>query len=181
MRARLTLLAIIAAIAGLAGFYVYFWGQGEVHLLVSPEEKAIVRVDGKPVKPERIEGRHQRYDLPRGVHTVAVEREGSPPREAKLDIKSGFTSLMMPVADDQCFARLDVSKAMYSGASSKALPTIVRRYSGKEPFDIEGSTYLTEKELPNRKKASHSVYLMVDYNCEDANLPDGQLLQELWQ
>jgi hypothetical protein len=151
----------------------YFTGAGKVHL-VGPYDGTAVSVDGKPAQ-ELGEGEHLRLELAQGEHTLAF---GDVSR--KVQVKNGFTELLVPVSEEQCFVLLDVSKSHYDfgHGGGVPLPKLDRRFKGNIG-ELPSHTYFGESALPSSINEGDSCNLLEEVDCEELDLDDSKLITEL--
>lgn len=175
-------LMALTGIAAVMGFN-YMFGDGEVHVVLPEGRTVSVLVDGQPATPGRTVHRHQKFSLKQGKHTFEFkDADSGQSTTAEVSLNNGFAEFVVPVDSTQCFARLDVTKAMYSekrGGQSRAAPEIVERFAQTQPFKLASSTYLDDTEAPNKIKSSQKVYLLLDVPCDTMRQGDAQVLSEL--
>lgn len=176
---RLVLAAIVLIPMGLFMGYTAMFGSGHIVVVASEESPVTVSIDGAAeatVSP----GAHSKFEVKQGRHKAKLStREGS--TEHGFDVSSGFADLLVPASDEQCFVVLDVSKSHYQfgGKESAKFPTITRRVAANDVYDLPGSTYYSEKELPRSIKENSSCHLLLEVDCEMIKLDDLKLLKTL--
>lgn len=177
---RLGLIAAGVLVAGIVGAYQALLGKGELHVLQDEEQRLEVTIDGQPAVATRTQGRHLRYDVAQGTHQVKLKDTGTnAERTLSVNVSSGYTQLVLPVSEEQCFTRLDVTKTMYEGVLNQGgkLPTISGRYEAQGVFDLASETYFSTEEMPEKLKRGRRAHLLLPTPCELLKLEDGKLLQ----
>lgn len=175
----LAALTFIAAVMGVS----YMFGDGDVHVVLPEGRTVSVLVDGQPATPSHTTHRHQRFSLKQGKHTFEFkDADSGQSTTAEVSLNNGFAKFVVPVDSTQCFARLDVTKSMYSDkrtSQNRPAPQIVERIAQTEPFKLDSSTYLDDSEAPSKIKSSQKVYLLLDVPCDTMRQGDAQVLSEL--
>lgn len=146
----------------------YFFGKPSLHL-VAPEGASLeVSVDGQRLAPTTTTENHLTFEVRKGAHLVDITDSVSGTNlKHQVSLSNGFTELVLPANDQQCFARFDVSKAMYEqkGSGGEQPPELKEHYAGATPFELPGSTWLTIKELPERLKKNNRAHLLLPVDC----------------
>jgi hypothetical protein len=176
-RIRLVIVGLGVLFAGAFAGWQYWKGEGTVHVVAPGDSELEVAIDG--AAPQTLQpGEHFKTHLPQGEHQVALSVAGVEKKQ-KVRVTSGFTDLVVP-AEGQCFVNLDVTKSHYESSSSAASPTVDRRFRETTPFDLPGSTYFTDAELPRSLKKRSRAHLMVQIPCEEIEKSDAEILAELF-
>lgn len=163
---RVALAALVLIPMGLFMGYTAAFGSGHA-VVVAPEDGPVsVSIDGAAPKVVAA-GAHQQFELKQGAHTLKLDGAGGAV-ERKVDVKSGFATLLVPANDHQCFVVLDVSKSHYNFGNKPAAkaPTVKTRVASHDIYDLPGSTYYSEEELPSSIKENSSANLLIEGPCE---------------
>lgn len=146
----------------------YFFGKPSIHL-VAPEGSSLeVSVDGQRLAPTKTTENHLTFEVRKGAHLVDITDAASGTNHKhQVSLRNGFTELVLPANEQQCFARFDVSKAMYEqkGSGMQEPPALKERYAGATPFELPASTWLNIKELPERLKKGNRAHLLLPVDC----------------
>lgn len=167
-------------VIGVAGFfgYTYLFGAGTVHLVTDNGRTLELVVDGEVLTPSRSQFGHQRYDVPRGLHTVEVrDPVAQKSKSYSVSIQDGFTELLLPRDEEQCFARIDVTAPLY--LSKGGPPVIKQKWTESAPIELPGTNYFHEEETPRTIKEKARVHLVRPIACATASSPDVAILAEM--
>lgn len=148
---------------GLLGAYLYFSNlppEGEL-VLMSPGEAATVKVDGGDpielgVKVKRT------LELPAGKHEIEILQPVARTLEVEvLDRKT----VIVPLAQPQCYATYDVTNSAYEGSTMP--PLFLDTQVVDEPFPLPYATYLSLDDLPDERSSGQTVKLLVTGTCDE--------------
>lgn len=177
------LFGIYALIGGGALGFMFFLKPGDAHVRCPQGQDYWVTIDDE--QPDVcLSGTSAKYHLKRGKHLVLIEGQKTGDRIVhEIDVGSGFYNKVLPVHEDQCFVRLDVTEHMYTGYYKKGEgippPEIVELYDPHEPFDMPSSSYLSEEDLPESMGEEYAVYLVLDVHCDMLERTDDEILEHL--
>jgi hypothetical protein len=178
MSIRLALALLVMLLVGAGAGYNYLFGKATVHIVMLPEEALTVNLDGQPSASSPSSDGHIELEVRRGKHTFELIAEGAEPTKYELAVKSGFDNWVLPVTTRQCFVRFDISDSHY-GTTGKA-PIVTHRFRGDNPFEVSTSTHLQFSALPQERKSSAKVYLLVDLPCPDLAKNDQELAKDIF-
>jgi hypothetical protein len=179
LKVRLMLLGVIVVGGAVVAGGIYFGGSGELYV-VNDGQRVELSIDGKVVPAATSSKAHVKFDAPQGQHKVTLKNlESGESRSFDVNVSSGFTELVLPMDEDQCFARFDVTKFMYEGTFNKSAnkPTISNRFEASKPFELPSSSYFSVESLPKKLKKRSKAYLMRAVPCEALRRPDPELME----
>ncbi|WP_375770495.1 hypothetical protein NR798_06250 [Archangium gephyra] len=176
-KVKAAIFVFVAGGMGVGAAWNHMMGSGKVHIIVNEGQQVRLLIDGQSLSPASGSGEHLRFDVKQGNHEVKIEDvESGKSRTMALEVDSGFDDYVLPVNEEQCFTRFDVSKTMYEGRGG-GLPTISGKYQAAGPFEMPSSSYFSVEELPQKLKKNSSAYLLLATPCPLHQLEDRQLLQ----
>ncbi|MCP3098699.1 hypothetical protein LZ198_07390 [Myxococcus sp. K15C18031901] len=164
-------LFITLALGSLARRY---FGPGTLHVVTVGNEAVELLVDGKTVEARSTQGDHLAFEVSRGPHEVRLTdvHSGTVIRFL-VDIPNGYSELLLPTREDQCFIRFDMTKVAYAGRDrqrKKQAPTVEDLIPNtNDPITVPSGTYFTQEEMPDEVRSSDKVYLLRDLPCLFAN------------
>ncbi|MEW5738750.1 MAG: hypothetical protein AB1938_07475 [Myxococcota bacterium] len=170
-------LVVPAVLCGL-GFaaYQFISGKGNIELVAPADADLSYTIDGSP--PGKVSrGGHLKIPLEQGKHQLQLESTyGKATRN--VDVKNGFAHLLVPADDGQCFVVMDVSRShfQYGSKPPAKYPTIKARVKSSDIYDLPGSTYFSEKALPQSLKEGNACNLALEVECEHLAKGDTELL-----
>jgi hypothetical protein len=167
---KIRVVLVVGALLVAAGFFLFtkFFGNGTLHVLAVGSTGVELVVDGQPLPPESTRGDHFRFSVPQGPHQVKVtDKSTGKDVSYSVDVQSGFNDFLLPVREDQCFARFDMTEAAYSRSGKEEdLPPVKQRYKNtRAAIELPSSTYFSFEEMPDKRRKRESVYLLRDLPC----------------
>lgn len=160
------LMGVFVALVLLAAHYETASG-GSVHMLM-PRNKMFAMKWDSPLFEIDTFSRHQRRELSRGPHYIAVSDGKGPPSEYGIEIGEGSFDVLVPVDSEQCFVKIELSRD----------PRIVERNIYARPLSLEGVTYVGLDALP--KDPRQGALAVAQVECRDVTLVDAPSLLAGW-
>jgi len=177
---KVAVVGLVVGGMGVGAAWNHMMGSGKVHIVVNEGQQVKLFIDGQSLSPASSSSEHLRFDVAQGAHEVKLEdSESGKTRTYSLTVDSGFDDYVLPVNEEQCFTRFDVSKTMYEGSSGSGgtPPTISGKYQASAPFELPSSSYFSVEELPQQLKKNSSAHLLLATPCPLHQLQDSQLIQ----
>ncbi|MCH9686745.1 MAG: hypothetical protein K0V04_35255 [Deltaproteobacteria bacterium] len=163
---KIILWSLLAALVlSMVGAFIYFQTkapEGQV-VVLAPGEPVTISVDGGPEVTLSERGRHAAW-IGVGQHTVRIL--GDAPRELTFEVTHRRTTIV-PVADPQCYATLDVARSAYDMGGAAHPPRLVRTHETAKPFELTRGHYTSMANIPERRTSGTSVLLLRSASCDD--------------
>jgi hypothetical protein len=96
-------------------------------------------------------------------------------RVLSVDVKTGFSKQVLPLDENQCFARFNVTSSGYNGTGGQ--PALAGSHQADRAFELPSQTYLSGQDMPQKRKKGKSVFLLVAVPCETLRGPPSGLMQ----
>ncbi|GEM_PF-4147571 len=148
----------------LAGAYFYFSNLAPEGKLVfmAPGEASVIVIDGGE-RIELSERQVRTVELESGTHTIEVL---APVELEPFEVEvPEFGTLVVPIADPQCFALMDVAQSAYD-IGKHSSPIFVSATKRDGPFKLESFHYTSMTAVPNERTSGERVYLLGTNTCE---------------
>jgi hypothetical protein len=162
---------IIAALVAVA----LLFGNGAITVIAPAGASISVVADGVELGTVAA-GKHGRFNLEQGKHTVTLT--ASPDRIAThtIDVGSGAFDQVLPLPE-QCFAHLDVTRHWYDDARPLGAVLVEETFTGSTPFDLPTGVHFATAELPAEIDEGHQAELLLEVPCVAVSGPPGALVE----
>jgi len=180
-KVRLVILLVLVVPSVLCGIgfaaYQFIAGDGDIELVAPGDADLSYSLDNAP--PQKLtRGNHTTLKAKQGKHTLELESTYGKAHRV-VDVKNGFSNLLVPADDGQCFVLLDVSRSNYQYGSKTPdkYPTLKARVKSSDIYDLPASVYFTQASLPQSLKEGTACNLLQEVECEHLAKSDEELFQ----